>query len=194
MLLRAISEHFHANIKDQAAFNQVLDEVEQAAELQLSHQTALNQLNRARVNFKRLGLAPRNEGARKFRNDLEGFFPSILNSARGIKFDELSLASLVKHTRSSNWLRNAERLLAKGDYEDSIQASAIAFAEFRSSYRTPSDISSLEHVLSKSEPRGRSDNPIAPEVYELARAIEERLKKSGVIRPLHSDEPLNSPL
>ncbi len=177
MLLRTIAEHFHAPIKDQASFNQVLDDVETTCNHSLTHRSALIQLNRSRVNFKHLGLAPRDEDARKFRNDLEGFFPSVLKATVDLRFDELSMASLVRHRRTANWLRKAEQFLSAGEFESSIDASAVAFAVFQRSQRERSHGSSLESILRDAEPRGRSSERIHPGVYRLAEAVEKKIDK-----------------
>jgi hypothetical protein len=55
----------------------------------------LDQLNKARINFKYFGLEPKHENANKFRYDLEGFFPKALRSFSTIDFDSISLSSLI---------------------------------------------------------------------------------------------------
>jgi len=177
LLLRTIAEHFHAPAKENAAFNQVLDDVEKACGQSLTHRTALIQLNHSRVKFKHHGLLPRDEDARKFRNDLEGFFPSVLKSTVDLRFDELSLASLVRHTRTGNWLRKAEQLLSVDNFEDSIEASAISFAVFQHTQQARHDWHSLESALRASESRGRSDHHLHPGVYRLAEEVEKKVAK-----------------
>jgi hypothetical protein len=137
----------------------------------------LIQLNHSRVKFKHHGLLPRDEDAKKFRNDLEGFFPQVLNSTVNLHFDELSLSLLVRHRRTSNWLRKAEHTLSAGNFEASMTASAVAFAVFQDSQRPEYDGPSLEASMRASEPRGRSANPIPAGVYKLAENIEKKLVK-----------------
>src|SRR5690242_2497770 len=130
LLLRTIAEHFHAQIRDQASFNQVLDDVEKIANCRLTYRSALLQLNRVRVDFKHHGLTPNAENVRKFRHDLEGFFPDVLNSTLGVRFEALSLTSLVRHRRTANWLSKGEYHLESGEFEESLSATAVALALF----------------------------------------------------------------
>lgn len=175
MMLRTIAEHHHAPIKEHAAFNSIVDEVEKATGQTLTHKTALNQLNRSRVNFKHHALAPRDEDVRKFRTDLEGFFPTVMKATMGLDFDQLSMATLVRHRRAANWLRNAETHLAHDEFEKSMEASAVAFAVFRSRQQDGHSRSSLESVLRNAEPRGRSDERIHRGVYDLAERLEKMI-------------------
>lgn len=177
LLLRTIAEHLHAPVKENAAFHQVLDDVEKVCNQPLTHRTALIQLNHSRVKFKHHGLLPRDEDARKFRNDLEGFFPSVLKNTLNLRFDELSLASLVRHTRTRNWLLKAEQFLLIDNFADSIEASAVAFAVFQHAQRPRYEGQSLESVLRASESRRRSDHQIHPGVYRLAEEMEKKIAK-----------------
>lgn len=133
LVLRVIAEHIHAQVKENSTFNQILDEIDKVGAVKLTHRSALNQLNKARVGFKHLGLAPRDEDASKFRRDLEGFFPTAINAFLSIDYESLSLVSLVRHRRTRNWLSKAETCLSEGKYHDSITASAVAEAVYKRS-------------------------------------------------------------
>jgi|GEM_PF-5037572 len=132
MCLRAIAEHHHCSIVEKTAFNQIIDEIDKAGKGVLTHRTALNQLNRARVNFKHFGLQTKHEDVVKFRRDLEAFFPAALSTFLDLSYDSISLIDLVEHCRTKNHLRAAEKFLETGDYRGSIQSSAIAFHLYRS--------------------------------------------------------------
>lgn len=140
MTLRAIAEHIHAQIRENSAFHNILDEIDKVGVAQLTHRTALNQLNKARVGFKHMGLAPRDEDVRKFRRDLEGFFPNAVSSFLGVDFDRLSLASLIRHKRTRNWLEKAELELTNNSFYSSITCAAVA-----------------EAIHTRSNPRGQLD-------------------------------------
>lgn len=130
LVLRAIAEHTHAQLKENSAFNQILDEIDKTRPGKLTHRSALNQLNKARNNFKHLGLAPRDEDARKFRRDLEGFFPNAVNAFLDLDYSSLSLSSTIVHRRTRNWVKTAEESLNSGDYQKCLGACAIAVEIF----------------------------------------------------------------
>lgn len=131
MVVRVIAEYLHCPLKESASFNQIIDAIDNISDKRLTHRSALNQLNKARVNFKHFGLEPKEEDVNKFICDLEGFFPSVLRSFLDIDFESISLANLIGHKRTENFLHKAERLIAEGDYEGAIRAIAIAFTIFR---------------------------------------------------------------
>lgn len=125
MVLRIIIEHLNFPLKDNAQFSALLEALEK--QRTITHKTALLQINKARVNFKHYGLEPKKEDVNKFKSDLDTFFPNALQSFLQIDFDSLSLATLIRHQRTSNWLMKAERFLQDEKYTDSIECSAKAF-------------------------------------------------------------------
>lgn len=134
MVLRVIAEYFNCSLKENAAFNQIIDTIDNIGNTKITHRIALNQLNKARINFKHFGLEPKYEDANKFRYDLEGFFPTALRSFLDIDFGSISLTSLIGHRRTENFLNEAERLISEEKYRESISASAVAFTIFHSHY------------------------------------------------------------
>ena len=136
IVLRVIAEKFHCSIKENSAFNQIMDAIDRIDNRRLTHRSALNQLNKARVNFKHFGLEPRFEDTKKIKNDLEGFLPNSLRTFLDIDYDSISLISLIGHTRTENFLKKAESLIAQGRYSESIAETAIAFTIFCSNSLT----------------------------------------------------------
>lgn len=135
MVLRVIAEHLNCSLKENAAFNQLIDTIDNMGQTNVSHRIALNQINKARINFKHFGLEPKYEDAYKFSYNLEAFFPAALTSFLDIDFYSISLANLIGHTRTENFLNDAERLIGEDKYPESISASAVAFKIFRSHYK-----------------------------------------------------------
>jgi hypothetical protein len=131
LVLRTVVEHLHVPLKDNAAFNQIIDSIDESSPTKVSHRAGLNQLNKARTNFKHFGLEPREQDARKFRRDLEDFFPVALKQFLGVNFEEISLIALVGHRRTENHLRAAERHVEYEDYNAAIEACAVALALYR---------------------------------------------------------------
>jgi len=134
MVLRVIAEHLNCSLKENAAFNQIIDTIDNVGNNKVSHRIPLNQINKARINFKHFGLEPKYEDANKFSCDLGGFFPTALNSFLDIDFYSISLTNLIGHIRTENFLKDAERLISEDKYRESISASAVAFEIFRSHY------------------------------------------------------------
>ena len=135
MVLKVIAEYLNCSLKENAAFNQIIDTIDNIGHNKVSHRIALNQINKARINFKHYGLEPKYEDAYKFSCDLEGFFPAVLTSFLNIDFYSISLANLIGHIRTENFLNDAERLIGEDKYSESISASAVAFEIFRSHYK-----------------------------------------------------------
>jgi hypothetical protein len=112
-------EFLHANIKDGSAFNQIIDEIDKVSPTKLSHRSALNQLNKARVSFKHFGLQPKKEDVIKFRQDLEVFFPKTFQLFLNLEYESVSLVHLIGHRRTENYLRQAEQHIANQKYRES---------------------------------------------------------------------------
>ena len=140
MVLRVIAEHINCSLKENAAFNQIIDGIDNISQNKVPYRIALNQINKARINFKHFGLEPRYEDAFKFSCDLEGFFPTAFDTFLGIDFYSISLASLISHARTENFLNDAERLIGEDKYKESISASTVAFTIFLSHYKTEPSI------------------------------------------------------
>ena len=174
MFLRVIAEHLHCNIKENSAFNQILDEIDKMGEGSLTHRSALNQLNKARLNFKHYGLQPKHEDAIKFRRDLEAFFPAALSTFMGLNYDSLSLIDLVGHCRTKNYLKRAERLLDEQEYRQSIEASTVAFNRYRS-YAGHRSRTRLKNSMSSTYDFGKLDP--SGRLSEVIRAVNEDLEQ-----------------
>ena len=136
MLLRIAAEHLHASLKEQAAFAQVIEAVETASSTALTHRSSLNQLNKARVNFKHFGLLPTDDDVTKLLLDMDAFFPEASRVLLGVDLATVSLRHLVGHRRTENWLAIADANVESGEYDDAIAAAAIAFAVLLHHYRT----------------------------------------------------------
>jgi len=131
MFLRTVAEHLHCSIKETISFNQLIDEIDKAGKGALTHRSALNQLNKARVNFKHFGLQPKHEDVRKFNRDLQAFFPAATRTFLNLDFESLSLINLINHQRVRNFLARAEIQLDSENNSESIHASAVAFELYR---------------------------------------------------------------
>lgn len=167
MCLRAIAEHHHCSMKDNIAFNQIMDEIDKIGIGLLTHRTALNQLNKARLNFKHFGLQTKHEDVVKFRKDLDAFFPSTLNTFLDISYDSISLIDLIEHCRTKNHLRTAEKFIESGNYRESIQSSAIAFHLYRS----------YSSIFRERNHRRRLPGGLERELHEYLKNIEDSVNQ-----------------
>lgn len=172
MVLRAIAEHLHAQIKETSTFHQIINEIDKAGPVKLTYRSALNQLNKARVNFKHLGMAPRDEDARKFRADLEGFFPSALKDFLDIDYERISLVSLIQHTRTRNWMEKAEQALSDGKYTDCVVNSAVGMQLCLRARKRGRTRSKLQKAADFRMDRSTID--IASAMKEFAKAADEQ--------------------
>ncbi|NTW54051.1 MAG: hypothetical protein HGB15_04690 [Chlorobaculum sp.] len=131
IFLRAIAELIHASIKEQASFDVIINEIDNSEyiskDYKIPFRSSLNQLNKARVNFKHFGLLPQNKDVQKFSRDLELLFRELIPKFFKLSFDSISLINLVRHGRINNYLKASENELLLNNYEDSIIASAKAF-------------------------------------------------------------------
>ena len=138
MILRVIAEYHHCSIQPHTLFHQIIDEIlkinledsfPNRGELnqnKFTHRPSLNQLNSARLNFKHQGNQPRDEDAKKFRNDLEGFFPNALNTYLNIDYESISLINLIEQDQTEKYLHKAEKFIDENKYQDAVDATAIA--------------------------------------------------------------------
>jgi hypothetical protein len=174
IVLRVIVEYLHCSIKDNAAFNQIMDAIDNKDSRKLSHRSALNQLNKARVNFKHFGLEPKVEDTKKLKNDLEGFFPNSLSTFLNIDYDSISLTNLIGYVRVENFLNKAEEYILDHKFGESINNSAIAFGIYQSRFftNTPMKLNSLNRY---------DDRELQRWAQEIEKAIIENQKQLNLI-------------
>jgi len=131
MVLRVIAEQIGCNnVKETENFDSLFDKINNFGKEKLSNRIGLIQMNKARVGFKHHGNKPNEEDVKKFSRDLDEFFKEAFQSFLDIKFESISLADLIEHKRTENYIKKAEQFLANKDYENVIKQTAIAFAVF----------------------------------------------------------------
>ena len=178
IFLRVIAEHFDLQISDYENFHSIIGKVNKEAQERglppLTNTSGLNQLNQARVNFKHYTLENKSKHATKFKLDLEVFFQITLDNYLGLNFATLSLADMVKDTRTSNWLHRAESHLEASNLHEACACSAIALKIFRKHKHTPRLWDTFNRV--ERELKDISGN-ISGSSVKLARAVDEKLDK-----------------
>ncbi len=138
----------------------------------MTHRAPLNQLNKARVNFKHFGLSPTREDGTKLAADAASFFRTAFVVYFAVPFDSVTLHSLVGHRRTQNWLKKAEDALEARNYEDSITASAGALAIFRRSLARDHTGLNLDEFRSLSTPEHKR---IVEKVEKELRHLQEQI-------------------
>ena len=175
MMLRAIAEHFHVSLKASEPFDSLLNKLEKGAGCQMTHRSALLQLNKARVGFKHHGLLPQAKDVEKFRKNQEEFFSNLLRDALGLEFWALSLADLVEHRRARNWLKKAEALFSEGQFSEAIDCAAASLAMFRKTEGGSFRKRDLERKIRGWRDGSRDGGQLSRGLTKLARLVDERV-------------------
>jgi hypothetical protein len=88
--------------------------------------TAMQRLNKARVNLKHHGTLLTTVDVLAFRNSTTRFFTENTPRVFGVQLSDVSLVDLVLNVDVRNDLRAAEAALARNDLDESLKRSAIA--------------------------------------------------------------------
>lgn len=172
MVLGAAADERHA--KPAKEFMELIKQVESALGKSLPYVLGMKQLNTARVALKHHGILPSGSTLAKARGDSEGFIDTLVREAFGFEFSSVSLASLVEHRRTANWLREAAKRADAGDDVGCLEACAIAMALFRRAYIPTQDRHEYESILRSNQ--SRTGQPEIPSpVFNLAKVLNEHV-------------------
>ncbi len=170
MTLGAVADHRHI-AKPAKEFLDQIKNVQESLGKDLPYWTGMNQLNKARVALKHHGILPSQDTLAKARGDTEGFILNLVREAFGMDFRTLSMASLVDHNRTANWLRKAESYATTGDDAECLNACAIALALFRRAYLPSHSQRQYETILRTSQSR-RGEPYIQDGIFRLVETLE----------------------
>lgn len=101
----------------------------------LTLKESLKNLNERRVNIKHKGLLPSKSDIEISRINTTDFFEQNTIIQFGIEFKNISLLTLLNYLPVKTSLENAQNALDAGDFQLSIQNSAIAFSELLDEYQ-----------------------------------------------------------
>lgn len=186
LFLRVIAEYLGALIRPETNFYQLIDAIDKQAVIdgkeKIWSRTQLTQLNRARVNFKHFGTPTGIDEVRKYVHDLELFFQIASQKYLDLEFSSVSFADLISHTRTANWLRNAERCSDDGMYPEACAHASVAVYlgthYYRGhSYRPHTIHRSLQDTLKHKQQALGSMEGLSPAVFSLAQITNERFDK-----------------
>ncbi|SNT33322.1 hypothetical protein SAMN06265795_12615 [Noviherbaspirillum humi] len=125
LFIWALIKERSINVKEQSPFTTNLDAIEKAG-LVLSDRAKIQELNKARVNFKHYGNLPAPDEARKFEIYSRDFLRTGISEHFGYDFDSISLVDLVSDAEARTHLQAAEKLLSLGNFQDSLKELGIA--------------------------------------------------------------------
>lgn len=125
------SEQFLMIIADKLGFkppNNYLDYWEEAKKKKksLPNKNDMSKLNKMRVSFKHHGILPTFEDCKDIQYKLHDFFARVSHDILIVDFSRLSLADLIEFDEVKEYIKNAEKYIEHGNYEESITESAKA--------------------------------------------------------------------
>ena len=135
LLLKCVAAKYEIPLGDplRLTFHKLWREVGKEYKLRLGSElpkkTEIFQLHRIRSNVQHWGTSP---FSLEFVNDFDeytyDFIQAILDSVFGLKYNELSLSSLVSDAEIKELLTDAERYFADENWKEAIRKVSIAFA------------------------------------------------------------------
>ena len=128
-MLLILAQESSISLRGNAPFPALLQQVGEAHPVLLGHKAPMNSLNKARVAFKHQGISISKEDAIIFAANGRSFL-SDATEVFGIDFWSVSLADLVGHCRTQNWLRRAELFVSEEKYREALTCAANAAAVY----------------------------------------------------------------
>lgn len=121
----AIIKDKNIQVTDIAPFTSCIKAI-QNEEFVLPQVAKINELNKARVNFKHYGNLPASGEGRKFQSYVEDFLTTSFQDYFNQDFERVSLVDLVSDINVREKLKEAENLILAGDFKESANQVAIA--------------------------------------------------------------------
>lgn len=116
--------------KDKAGFSDAVSELSKdlfnKGDGSLPFRTKLDEINKARINFKHYGLSPIKTDASRLLDYAETFLIDATKLIFQLDYVSLSLAGLITNERIKCSLQDASKHLKNQDFKDSLCASALA--------------------------------------------------------------------
>ncbi len=94
---------------------------------ELSQKSAMNKLNRARVNLKHYGMLSKKSDIETFRVNAKDFFEDNTKLIFYINFSEISMIELVQNNKVRKILKNALNFSKKEQYKEALEHISIGF-------------------------------------------------------------------
>lgn len=121
----AIIKDKNIQVKDGAPFTGYIEAIQKAG-LILPQVAKINELNKARVNFKHYGNLPASDEGIKFQSYVEDFLTTSFQDYFNQDFEKVSLVDLVSDPNVREKLKEAESLMLESNFNEAAARVAIA--------------------------------------------------------------------
>lgn len=126
LLLGAIVLQYDLPIKEKASLHDYYEKIEAHLKTKIPYRQEIEKLNRARVDIKHHGIYKRFEDYKNELSYLPYFFEKLTEKAFNLKFDEISLASMIANDKIKAKILEAERVLRTGNFKECAEKIAWA--------------------------------------------------------------------
>ncbi|MCY3681343.1 MAG: hypothetical protein OXH16_08090 [Gemmatimonadetes bacterium] len=129
IVLRIIGESVEAPFKEHESFSGLINKIETKTDKTIPGRQELFRLNKARVDFKHMGMLPRSEDIRAIAINIHSFL--FLSSERflNINFSDVSIIDAVQNENIKSKLKEAEQDIQRDQYIDAIKKCAVLWHE-----------------------------------------------------------------
>lgn len=181
LILRGVIEFHDIKIPNRGDFEDLIKEIGKhgTPPMKVPHHPRLTQINKARVNFKHLGIVPDAAQAREMVEFASLAADEICKACMGVSLWEATAVQLIRKTRVRNHLSRAVNRFEMGLYTEACDACGMAFALVFGEVRrdtTPrfnADSLQTRHFDSFGGFTGRRE----PDISEVARSTKEDIEK-----------------
>ncbi len=178
LFVALVSEHLHIGKAglDLMAYWEFIDQ-KLPAGTNFGHKDSMARLNKARGNWKHVGIAVAPTLLEEFRANVADFFRENTPKVFGIAFEEISMASLVQDEAVRERLLQAKQLSSTGEIKAALTEIAIAFQELFNRFDWRAIETNSVHLQGVSSRRSfsRIERAAPQELSRFAEAIEREL-------------------
>lgn len=125
-----VTKELGLNVKEKESFTVLLDKVHQELDdnqsIKIPHKAKIQELNKARVNFKHYGILPDKSEANKFHGYTEAYLRAIFELYFKKDFDDISMSDLIASNEIRLLIKQAEKNLSIKDYKSCVNEIAKA--------------------------------------------------------------------
>ena len=127
LFLVLVGDHLGANLSPRLDFMAYWAEIQSKANVQLTSKTAMDRLNRRRVDFKHHGNLPSTESLARACADVSTFFEENTPLVFGIDYDVIDMTDLIPQAATRALLKQATTEESTGNRTEAMALLADAF-------------------------------------------------------------------
>jgi len=135
LLLKCVAASYDISFKNPlkvdfpTLWRRVNEEYKEGQGSELPNKTQVFYIHRIRTDVQHWGRTPFSlDSVKEFDEQTHGFVQTILNTVYGLKYEELSLSSLIKDKKIRAPLNEAEKYIANEEWKEAITKVSVAFA------------------------------------------------------------------